>query len=144
MKAELVQDTVNTAKNGVGGGNPAADEESITRKYYSMVIDGRLRVGVRGFTNRDGGGVMGMEDIDQNTKLPVIDVLKGKHPEMAIPIPDEREAFEEYAEMACHIELDCTEENLQDIARKLQGGAGPSSVDTLALKKWLLNYGVVS
>ena len=78
---------------------------------------------------------MGMEDMDQKTKLLVIHVLKGKHPEMAIPIPDEGGAFEDYAEMACHIELDCTEENVQDIAGKLQGGAGPSSVDALVLKK---------
>ena len=134
MMAELVQDTVNTSERGAGGGNPAADEESLARKYHSMVIYGRLRAGVRGLTSRDGRGVMGMEDIDQKTKLPVIEVLKGKHPNMAIPIPGKGKAFEEYREMACHIELDCTEENVQDIAGKLYGGAGPSSVDALALK----------
>ena len=144
MMAELVQDTINTAKRGVGGANPSADEESIARRYHSMVIDGRLRAAVRGLTNRDGGGVMNMEDIDQKSKSPVIDVLKGKHPEMKIPVPGEGEAFEHYDRMECLVELDCTEEIVQDIAGKMQGGAGPSSVDALALKKWLLNHGAAS
>ena len=56
MMAELVQDTINTAKRGVGGGNPSVDDESIARKYHSMVINGRLRAAVRGLTNRDDGG----------------------------------------------------------------------------------------
>ena len=144
MMAELVQDTINTAKRGVGGANPSADEESIARQYHSMVIDGRLRAAVRGLTNRDGGGVMNMEDIDQKTKAPVIEVLKGKHPEMKIPDPGEGEAFETYDRMECLVQLDCTEEIVQDIVEKLQGGAGPSSVDALALKKWLLNHGAAS
>ena len=85
-----------------------------------------------------------MDDIDQKSMSPVIDVLRGKHPEMAIPVPGEGEAFETYEAMDCFVELDCTEEMVQDIAGKLQGGAGPSSVDALALKKWLLNYGAAS
>ena len=87
---------------------------------------------------------MNMDDIDQKSTFPVIDVLRGKHPEMKIPVPGVGEAFENYDEMDCFVELDCTEEIVQDIAGKLQGGAGPSSVDALALKKWLLNYGVAS
>ena len=100
-----------------------------------MVIEGRLRAGVRGLTSRDGGGVLNMDDIDQKSKSPVIEVLRGKHPEMAIPVPGEGEAFETYEAMDCFVELDCTEEMVQDIAGKLQGGAVPSSVDALALKK---------
>ena len=76
-----------------------------------------------------------MDDLDAKSKLPVIDVRRGKHPEMKIPVPGVGEAFEEYEEMDCLVELDCTEEIVQDIAGKLQGGAGPSSVDALALKK---------
>jgi len=85
-----------------------------------------------------------MDDIDQKSMSSVSDVLRGKHPEMAIPIPGVGEAFETYEAMYCFVELDCTEEMVQDITGKLQGGAGPSSVDALALKKWLLNYGAAS
>ena len=58
MIAELVQDTVASAKRGVGGAKPSVDDESIARRYHSMVIEGKLRAAVRSLTNRDGGGVM--------------------------------------------------------------------------------------
>jgi hypothetical protein len=55
MIAELVQDTVAAAKRGVGGVKPSVDDESIARRYHSMVIEGKLRAAVRSLTNRDGG-----------------------------------------------------------------------------------------
>ena len=42
MIAELVQDTVAAAKRGVGGAKPSVDDESIARRYHSMVIEGKL------------------------------------------------------------------------------------------------------
>ena len=44
--AELVNDITNVAKRGSGGNGRGEDEESIARKYNSMVTDGRLRQGV--------------------------------------------------------------------------------------------------
>ena len=55
MIAELVQNTVAAAKRGVGGAKPSVDDESIARRYHSMVIEGKLRAAVRSLTNRDGG-----------------------------------------------------------------------------------------
>lgn len=56
LLAELVQDTVATARRGQGGGARNDDDESIARRYHSMVIAGKLRAGVRMVTSRDGGG----------------------------------------------------------------------------------------
>ena len=65
--AELVQMITNIARWGSGGGQWEEDENSIARTYHSMVIDGRLRAGVRWLTNRDGCGILNMEDVDTRT-----------------------------------------------------------------------------
>ena len=83
--AELVQDTVTIAKRGAGGSRPATDEESIARKFHSMVIEGKMRSAVRMLTSRDGGGVLAFDWDDTKTGRKVIDVLRDKHPEMKIP-----------------------------------------------------------
>ena len=44
----------------MGGGKDKCpnDDDSIARKYHSMMIEGKLRQTVRWVTNRDGGGVL--------------------------------------------------------------------------------------
>ena len=37
--------------------------------------------------------------------------------------------------------LDCDQETVQEVARKLRSGAGPPSVDGQALGHWLLRFG---
>ena len=39
---EMVQEIVNIAKQGTGGKPNEEDDESIARKYHSMVIEGKL------------------------------------------------------------------------------------------------------
>ena len=39
---EMVQEIVNIAKQGTGGKPKEEDDESIARKYHSMVIEGKL------------------------------------------------------------------------------------------------------
>ena len=141
--AELVQDTVAMAKRGAGGARKSKDDESIARKYHSMVIGGRLRAAVRMLSNRDGGGVMHPEDADTKSGRKVIDVLREKHPEMMIPGLDEEgwASFESYDECLNSVPVDCTEETVEEVAGKLSGGAGPGSVDAIAMKNWLLRHG---
>ena len=50
-----------------------------------MVIEGKLRAGVRWLTSRDGGGVLNPEDADTKSGRPVIDVLREKHSDLMIP-----------------------------------------------------------
>ena len=84
LLAELVQDTVATARRGVGGGSGTKDDDSIARTYHSIVIGGRLSAAVKMLSNKGGGGVMHPEDVDAKSGRKVIDVLRDKHPDMMI------------------------------------------------------------
>ena len=84
-----------------------------------------------GVTNRSGGSMLAPSDIDAKTGKPVIDVLRDKHPDCRTPAL-EREgwaSFEDYPPPRDGTPLDCDQETVQEVASKLRGGAGPSSVD---------------
>jgi hypothetical protein len=59
-----------------------------------------FRSAVRNLTNRDQGGVLQPDDACTKTGLPVLEVLRGKHPAMRDPDPDlqdqDRGSFEHY------------------------------------------------
>jgi len=144
--AELVVDTVATARRGCGGQRTDEDDDGIARRYYSMVQAGKLREAVRYLTNRKGGGVYSADDADSKTGRKVIDVLLEKHPAMMIPDlgdPDWK-SFESYEECLDSVPVDVSQSIVEAVASKLHGGAGPSSVDALAFKKWLTFYGRAS
>jgi hypothetical protein len=111
-----------------------------------MVIERKLRQGVRHLTNRDGGGVLQPEDDCTKTGRRVIDVLRDKHPDLMIPDLEREDwaSFEAYDECLDSVPVDCSEEVVSEIANKLHGGAGPGSVDALSLAKWLTRYGKAS
>ena len=116
------------------------DDDAIARRYHSMAIEGKLRAAVRWATSRSGGGMLALSDIDAKTGKPVIDVLQDKPPECRTPAV-EREgwaSFEDYPPPRDGTPLDCDQETIQEVATKLRGGAGPSSVDGQALGHWLL------
>ena len=129
--AELVQDTVTTAKRGAGGARRAEDAESIARKFNSMVIAGKMRSGVRMLTQRNGGGVLCFDEEDTKTGRKVIDVLHDKHPDLRIPDLEQEDwaSFEAYDECPTSIPVDCSQEIVAEVASKVSGGAGPSGVD---------------
>ena len=90
----------NIATQGNGGGQREEDEDSNAWTYHSMVIDVRLKAGLRWLTNRDGGGILNPEDADTKTLCPVIDILREKHPNILIPNLEDEDwaSFEEYDE----------------------------------------------
>ena len=63
-------------------------------------------------------------------------------------VPDltdaENASFEEYAEFLETVPVDCDAETVEEVASKLRGGAGPSGVDAIQLKNWLLWHGRAS
>ena len=123
--AELVEDTVATARRGEGGLKRDKDNDSIARQYHSMVIGGRLRGAVRMLTNRDGGGVLHPEETDVKSGRKVIEVLQEKHPELMIQDLEKEgwASFEKYDTCKTTIPVDCTEEIVSVVAGKLGGGA---------------------
>ncbi|KAL7549341.1 hypothetical protein ACHAWF_012611, partial [Thalassiosira exigua] len=137
--AELVQDTVATARHRAGGKRKDKDDDSIAQRYHSTVIQGKLRAAK--------GGIYSPEDIDTKPKTKrVIDVLHEKQPELMIPDLESEgwKSFEEYDECPSSVPLDCTEETVQLVTGKLGGGAGPGSVDAVQVKDWLLHHGRTS
>ena len=139
----MVNDIVNAAKQGGGGGKCADDDDSIARRYHSMVIEGKLREAVRWVTNRDGGGVLHPDDVDQKSGKTVAEVLESKHPACMIPDLGQEgwASFEEYEERLNSVPVDCDQEIVQRVADRMKGGAGPSSVDAQAMSQMLLKFG---
>ena len=76
-------------------------------------------------------------------KRPVIGILRKNHPEMMVPdrTDGENAAFEEYEELFETVPVDCDAEMMEEVASTLRGGAGPSGVDAIAMKNWLLRHG---
>ena len=92
----LVNDVCeDSAEEGWGMGHREFEVNSAARRYNSMVLDGKIRSAVRTITDRDPGGLLAPDDIDSKSGDTVIDVLRGKHPDAAIPFDFH---FDEYPE----------------------------------------------
>ncbi len=142
----LVQDIIGEAMRGVGSGRDTANKELIARKYNHMVLDGKLRAAVRFATARDGGGVLLPQDACTKTGQPVIEVLQLQHPDTRIPNLGDPDciAFEQYDEVPTALPMDCTSEDLEALALRMNGSAGPSSFNAVMMRNCLLRYGRAS
>ena len=141
----LVDDTEATALS-LRGGQRAADEASKMRAFNTRVTSGRLRSGVRALTNRGGGkGVLEPDDTCTKTGRPVLEILRSKHPKMRDPAPDladpDRGSFEPHPSLPQPLPLEVTDEVVVKVASRLSGGAGPSGIDAVSLRNWLLRFG---
>ena len=76
----------------------------------------------------------------------VLDVLREKHPAMRDPdlTGPNPGAFEPYASTPDAMPLNITATDVEKVASKLSGSAGPSGVDAVDLRKWLLRFGAES
>jgi hypothetical protein len=91
--------------------------------------------------NREMGGVLLLDDKCSKPGLPATDVLDSKHPMARVPDANTLPHHEELPEF---IEVDVTEDSVEDTARKLSGGAELGGVDSYTLKHWLLGFGKAS
>ena len=93
-------------------------------------------------TGRESGGLYRPGDLDSKTGLPVVEVLRQKHPDAAVP--DEHD-FDVYLDDVVEpISICCYEEDVARQVPKLGGSAGPSGVDAQLCERMLLRYGVHS
>ncbi len=136
----LVQDIVGKAMRGVGGGRGTIDKDLVACKFNSMVLDGKLRAAVRFATDRNGDGVLLPQDACTKTGRPVMEVLLSQHPDTWIPDFEDPHsiAFEHYDEVPVAMPMDCTPEDLETLALRMGGSAGPSSFDAVMLRNCLL------
>ena len=136
------------AKGGPGKRpNAVGDEElfewanTVDKKLDSMILSGKLRNTVRMVTNCGKDGLLKPTNECSRTKLPVIDVLRAKHPDIRVPDlidGDQAQSFSEYMWIDEHIPIMCHEDYVSRIAPKLSGTAGLSGLDGEHLKGWLL------
>eukprot|EP00957_Ditylum_brightwellii_P048536 3683092-Ditylum_brightwellii.AAC.1 len=121
-------------------------EESRSRRYNSTVLAGKPRAAVRGATNWDRGGVLFLDDVCTKSGLPVLEVLKGKHPDTCTPDPLDPgcKAFKPYTDAPEVVPLDITVEDVERIASHLSGAGGAGGTDAVNLRNWLLRFGASS
>jgi hypothetical protein len=137
----LVQDTENTLERMLTKRQGMTTPEQRAKTFHQKVLKGDLRGAVRYITDREMGGVLLPDDKCSKTGLPVSDVLDSKHPMVRVP---DANALPHYEELPEFIEVDVTEDSVEDTARKLSGGAGLGGVDSYTLKHWLLGFGKAS
>jgi hypothetical protein len=142
----LVQDIIGEAMRGVGGGQGTINKDLVARKFNSMVLDGKLCAAIRFATDRNGGEVLLPQDVCTKTRRPVMEVLLLQHPDTRIPDFEDPHctAFEHYDEVPAAMPMYCTPEDLETLALRMSGSAGPSSFDAVMLRNCLLRYGRAS
>ena len=142
----LVDATESELLRRAGSGRRTTNDESAARQFNATVLSGRLRKAVRGLTNRDGGGVLQPNDACTKTGRRVLDVLREKHPAMRDPdlTGPNPGAFEPYASTPDAMPLNITATDVEKVASKLSGSAGPYGVDAVDLRNWLLRFGAES
>ena len=109
--------------------------EDRCRTFHQLVLQGKLRSAVRYITDREKGGLLAPDDIDEKSGLPVEEVLRSKHPEPRVPLAAD---FEAYDEVPDFVDVDITDDVVESVARKLSGSAGPGGTDSQHLQHWLL------
>jgi hypothetical protein len=144
--ASLVDDTEAEVLNRGQGGGRKADNNTKARAFNAQVLSGRLRQAVQGLTRGEEGGVLQPDDKCTKMGRPVLDILQEKHPKMRNQDLDgeHRSCFEPYARVSQPLPVDITGEEVETVAARLSGAAGPGGTDAVDLRNWLLRFGLES
>jgi hypothetical protein len=112
--------------------------EQRTKTFHQKVLRGNLRGAVRYITEREKGGILYPDDIDEKSGDTIQSVLESKHPDARTPGVD---ALTGYPFLPDLVDLDITEDTIEVAARCLSGGAGLGGTDAHVLQQWLLRFG---
>ena len=137
----LVQNTERTMESLLSAKQGGLTNEQRAKVFHRRMLRGDVRGAVRFITDREKGGILQPNDIDEKTGDSVETVLRSKHPDARIPKP---ESLPQYANTPDFVEVDITEGAVEKVARRLSGSAGLGGTDSHALKHWLLRFGVTS
>jgi hypothetical protein len=111
-------------------------------KIFNMkMLRGDVRGAVRHPTERDKGGVLMPDNIDEKSGDSVADVTEAKHPDVRTP---EALSLHRCNTTPNFVDVDITKDTVKTIARRLSGGAGAGGTGRHALQHWLLRFGVAS
>ena len=138
----LVDDTEVEIRSRFASPRPLSDDAK-ARAFNAKVLSGRLQSACRNLTSSDGGGVLQPDDKCTKSGRPVIGVLQGKHPDLREPpsVGTETGAFEPYGSVPTSIPVDITAQDVESVASRLSGAAGPGGTDAVDLRNWLLRFG---
>jgi hypothetical protein len=136
----LVQDTERTALTQLARVGGVATPEQRAKTYNRLVLQGKLRTAVCWLTEREKGCVLKPRDRDDKTGENIFNVLQSKHTDARVPDASE---MEDYETLPDFVDLDITEEIVEQVARQLSGGTGPGGLDAQAIQQWLLRFGGV-
>ena len=106
---------------------------------------GKVRTAMRWLTSRSKGHVLSPSDTTSITvngqikQVPVIDILKSKHP--SLHSPHSSTLLSPPSPLPLFEDLDVTGTHISLIARRLQGSAGPGGCDSSHWQNILLRYG---
>jgi hypothetical protein len=119
------------------------DDEAQARSFNARVLSGRLRSAVRTLTSRSGGGVCQPDDLCSKSGRSVWQVLQEKHPALCDPtlVGEADGAFEPYPDLPAPVSVCVTQDDVEAIASRLAGAAGPVGTDAVDLANWLLCFG---
>jgi hypothetical protein len=134
----LVEDTLRSMESHLSHKRGQTTPEQRSKIFHQKVLRGNLRGAVRYLTEREKGGILYPDDIDEKTGLTVETVLESKHPDAREPGPD---ALTAYPYLPDFVDVDITEDTIEVVARRLSGAAGLGGTDAHALQQWLLRFG---
>ena len=115
--------------------------EQRAKTFHAKVLRGNVRSAVRFITEREKGGVLYPDDMDEKSGKPVSDALLEKHPD---PRRVDPANLPKYNSTPCLIPNVISEDTVLEVANKLSGGAGLGGVDSIFLKHLLLRHGKAS
>jgi hypothetical protein len=134
----LVEDTLRSMEAYLSHKQGTTTPEQRTKTFHQKVLRGNVRGAVRYLTEREKGGILYLDDIDENSGDTVQSVLESKHPDAWTPGVN---ALTGYPFIPDFVDLDITEDTIKVTTRRLSGGAGLGGTDAHALQQWLLHFG---
>ena len=137
----LIKDKTRTSRAMVSKVARGMPEESISKTFTSLVLNGKMRTAVRFVTLRGAGGVLLPNSTDAKSGRPFINVLRKKHPALIV---SDVKVLDHYNVVPECVLLDITEDTVENISGKMTGAAGPGGIDANGLQQWLLRFGIAS
>jgi hypothetical protein len=138
----MIDDTEVEIRSRLSSNRPP-DDDAQARAHNANVLSGRLKLACQNLTSSNGGGVLWPDDKCTKTGRPVIDVLLLKHPDLREPpsVGSATGAFEPHDDVPTAMTVDITADDIEAIATRLSGAAGPGGADAVDLRNWLPRFG---
>ena len=112
-----------------------------TKIFLDLVCRGKIRAATRYICDREKGGVLMSDDIDEKSGEREIDVLQSKYIESRSTPLSYMPNFNTHPET---LEILVTDENVETVAKLLSGSVGTDGIDSSAVSGMLLKHGELS